>query len=65
MNGMEEKPRSRMTPQKVRALWRKAILETLLLIRMERENKSLQGEGRIVPSLVLWWAEGLTQEYKW
>ncbi|ELT93344.1 hypothetical protein CAPTEDRAFT_212886 [Capitella teleta] len=34
--------KTKMTPQKVRALWRKAILETLLLIRMERENKTLQ-----------------------
>ena len=29
--------------KELRALWRKAIMEQILLIRMERENNSLQG----------------------
>ncbi len=35
----------RLGRQRLRQLWKKAILETLLLIRMERENKNLQGEN--------------------
>ena len=31
------------TSEELRALWRKAILETLLLIRMEKENLDLRG----------------------
>ena len=31
------------TAGELRALWRKAIMEQILLIRMEKENKSLQG----------------------
>lgn len=30
--------------KELRALWRKAIMEQILLIRMERENNSLQGK---------------------
>ncbi|XP_046369394.2 TBC1 domain family member 1-like isoform X2 [Haliotis rufescens] len=37
-----EPPRT-LTPTKIRCLWKKAILETLLLIRMEKENQSLRG----------------------
>lgn len=29
--------------KELRALWRKAIMEQILLIRMEKENKTLQG----------------------
>ena len=29
--------------KELRALWRKAIMEQILLIRMEKENNSLQG----------------------
>jgi hypothetical protein len=46
-------PRAKLTPQSVRALWRKAILETLLLIRMERENKTLQGKLRLLAATSL------------
>ena len=35
----------RLSQTEIRGLWRKAILETLLLIRMERENKNLQGKA--------------------
>ncbi|XP_053398670.1 TBC1 domain family member 1-like [Mercenaria mercenaria] len=34
--------KTKKTPEELRALWRKAILETLLLIRMEKENIDLQ-----------------------
>ena len=43
-SGSEHGVVTRMTSQRARALWKKAILETLLLIRMEKENISLQGE---------------------
>ena len=33
----------RLSRQRVRELWKKAILETLLLISMEKENNSIQG----------------------
>ena len=32
------------TKEEVCALWRKAFLETLLLIRMEKENHNTRGE---------------------
>ena len=35
--------RRRRSAKELRALWRKAIMEQILLIRMERENNSLQG----------------------
>nr|CAH1267700.1 TBC1D1 [Branchiostoma lanceolatum] len=38
----EEKPRKR-TREELRALWKKAIMEQILLIRMERENINLKG----------------------
>ncbi|XP_052276744.1 TBC1 domain family member 1-like isoform X8 [Dreissena polymorpha] len=38
----EGEERAKKTKEELRALWRKAILETLLLIRMERENIDLQ-----------------------
>ncbi|XP_041360005.1 TBC1 domain family member 4-like isoform X2 [Gigantopelta aegis] len=34
--------KEKLTPFQLRCLWKKAILETLLLIRMERENHNLQ-----------------------
>ncbi|KAI8508481.1 TBC1 domain member 4, partial [Branchiostoma belcheri] len=37
----EEKPRKR-TREELRALWKKAIMEQILLIRMERENVNLK-----------------------
>ncbi|XP_052795623.1 TBC1 domain family member 1-like isoform X2 [Mya arenaria] len=41
LNEDEEGPHKK-TSEELRALWRKAILETLLLIRMEKENIDLQ-----------------------
>ena len=41
--GLDYSDGIKKTPEELRALWRKAILETLLLIRMERENQVLQG----------------------
>ncbi|XP_060603835.1 TBC1 domain family member 1-like isoform X2 [Ruditapes philippinarum] len=38
----EEADGKKKTSEELRALWRKAILETLLLIRMEKENIDLQ-----------------------
>ncbi|XP_067663827.1 TBC1 domain family member 1-like isoform X1 [Haliotis asinina] len=40
-DGDYDPPRT-LTPTKIRCLWKKAILETLLLIRMEKENQSLR-----------------------
>ena len=40
--------------KELRALWRKAIMEQILLIRMEKENNSLQGTGvQIISDSVL------------
>lgn len=44
----EEAADRKLSSQSCRALWRKAILQTLLLIRMEKENITLQGR------LALW-----------
>lgn len=38
-----EGTKTKKTSEELRAMWRKAILETLLLIRMEKENVDLQG----------------------
>jgi hypothetical protein len=45
----EEADGKKKTSEELRALWRKAILETLLLIRMEKENIDLQGEDCVHP----------------
>lgn len=37
---LEEKKR---TPRELRELWQKAILQQILLLRMEKENQKLQG----------------------
>ena len=34
---------TKLSPRELRDLWKKAILEVLLLIKMERENKNLRG----------------------
>ncbi|GFO11651.1 TBC1 domain family member 1 [Plakobranchus ocellatus] len=47
-------------PTNVRDMWRKAFLETLLLIRMEKENHSVrarQEEGGVIPSRKLEYQE--------
>lgn len=36
--------RTKKTKEELRELWRKAILQQILLQRMERENQKLQGE---------------------
>lgn len=42
--GMIPEQRSRKSKDELRELWRKAILQQILLQRMERENQKLQGE---------------------
>lgn len=39
----ESKTHAKKTKEELRALWKKAIIEQILLIRMEKENKKLQG----------------------
>ena len=39
----EDSGQSKKSSEEIRALWKKAILETLLLIRMEKENSTLLG----------------------
>ena len=41
----EDRDTTRKSSEEIRALWKKAILETLLLIRMEKENTTLLGKG--------------------
>lgn len=36
--------RTKRSKEELRELWRKAILQQILLQRMERENQKLQGE---------------------
>ena len=43
---LEEKEPTKKTPEEIRSLWKKAILETLLLIRMEKENTDLLGKRK-------------------
>ena len=40
----EEGQPAKRSSEEIKALWKKAILETLLLIRMERENTNLLGK---------------------
>lgn len=42
--GMIPERRSQKSKEELRELWRKAILQQILLQRMERENQKLQGE---------------------
>lgn len=42
--GVVPEERSRKSKEELRELWRKAILQQILLQRMERENQKLQGE---------------------
>ena len=44
--------------KELRALWRKAIMEQILLIRMERENNSLQGSIVIFVLFALVYIQG-------
>lgn len=37
--------RTKRSKEELRELWRKAILQQILLQRMERENQKLQGES--------------------
>ena len=36
----------------IRAMWRKAIMEQILLIRMEKENSNLKGLSSLVVCIV-------------
>jgi hypothetical protein len=38
-----EEPKVKRTPEEIRALWKKSILQTMLLIRMEKEKQDLKG----------------------
>ena len=38
-----EKPK--LSQQEIRSLWKKAILQTLLLVRMEKEKEDIKGRG--------------------
>lgn len=42
--GLMPVERSQKSKEELRELWRKAILQQILLQRMERENQKLQGE---------------------
>lgn len=42
-DGHEGRKGRKRTSGEIRALWRKAMLETLLLIRMEKENSDIKG----------------------
>lgn len=42
--GVMPEERSQKSKEELRELWRKAILQQILLQRMERENQKLQGE---------------------
>lgn len=44
LGAVPEERRRRSGPE-IRELWRKAILQQILLLRMERENQRLQGNG--------------------
>ena len=39
--------RKKKGSEELRELWRKAILQQILLLRMERENQRLQGEAAV------------------
>lgn len=39
----KEEPKTRRTSEEIRALWKKSILQTMLLIRMEKEKQDLKG----------------------
>ncbi|XP_076117206.1 TBC1 domain family member 1-like isoform X4 [Mytilus galloprovincialis] len=39
----DEEPNVKKTPEEIRALWKKTILQTMLLIRMEKEKQDLKG----------------------
>jgi len=38
-----EEPKVKRTPEEIRARWKKSILQTMLLIRMEKEKQDLKG----------------------
>lgn len=40
----DEEPNVKKTPEEIRALWKKTILQTMLLIRMEKEKQDLKGK---------------------
>lgn len=40
----DDEPYRKKTKEELRDLWQKAINQTLLLVRMERENARLRGE---------------------
>lgn len=42
--GAVPEERRKSSGAELRALWRKAIIQQILLLRMERENQKLQGE---------------------
>jgi hypothetical protein len=39
----DQEPSAKRTSAEWRAMWKKAMLETLLLIRMEKENSDIKG----------------------
>ncbi|VDI06716.1 TBC1 domain family member 4 [Mytilus galloprovincialis] len=74
----DEEPNVKKTPEEIRALWKKTILQTMLLIRMEKEKQDLKARQHeefqqkpdldyeeITPCLkevTLQWEEMLTEE---
>lgn len=57
------KEERRRTPKELRELWQKAILQQILLLRMEKENQKLQGKyfpgsefsfGQGLPHFAFW-----------
>lgn len=50
--GMNEHGRSQRTPEHYRMLWKKAIKQQVVLIRMEKENKRLKGTWSIAKILI-------------
>lgn len=44
--------RTKRSKEELRELWRKAILQQILLQRMERENQKLQGDGKTSTDII-------------
>ena len=54
VEGSETNGRRKKTSAELRALWKKAMLETLLLIRMEKENSDIRGTSIFISLVVEW-----------
>ena len=52
--------RTKRSKEELRELWRKAILQQILLQRMEMENQKLQGEWHIHNRAARYWKKTLT-----